>query len=148
MDQDAQQLRLLAVFHYVVAGLAFVFGCVPVFHILIGADLLFDLQLTGFSQGAHRPPPLFGAMFFGMGLLTLLLAWSLAGMTVAAGWHLGRHRAHLFCLVTAAVLCIFVPFGTVLGIFTIIVLSRPSVQMRFGQLPATACNTGGESAPA
>jgi hypothetical protein len=31
----------------------------------------------------------------------------------------------------AAVACIFVPFGTVLGVLTIIVLTRPSVRALF-----------------
>jgi hypothetical protein len=35
------------------------------------------------------------------------------------------------CFVVAAIECIFMPFGTVLGVFTIIVLSRPSVKALF-----------------
>ena len=38
----------------------------------------------------------------------------------------------MYCLVVAAVECIFMPFGTVLGVFTIIVLMRPGVKERFG----------------
>jgi len=33
----------------------------------------------------------------------------------------------------AAVECIFMPFGTVLGVFTIIVLNRPSIKALFQQ---------------
>jgi hypothetical protein len=35
-------------------------------------------------------------------------------------------------LVIAAVECIFFPFGTVLGVLTIIVLMRPSIKSLFG----------------
>ena len=35
---------------------------------------------------------------------------------------------YLYCLVVAAVECMLVPFGTVLGVLTIIVLNRPSVK--------------------
>jgi hypothetical protein len=46
---------------------------------------------------------------------------------------------YIFCLVIAAVECIFMPFGTVLGVFTIIVLQRPTVKAMFrGQSPAQA----------
>jgi hypothetical protein len=38
----------------------------------------------------------------------------------------------LYCLVVAGIECIFMPFGTVLGVFTIIVLMRPSVRNLFG----------------
>ncbi len=39
----------------------------------------------------------------------------------------------MFCLVMACVACLFMPFGTVLGVFTIIVLARPSVQTLFSR---------------
>jgi hypothetical protein len=40
--------------------------------------------------------------------------------------------------VIAAISCLLVPLGTVLGIFTILVLVRPSVKERFGVAPAGA----------
>jgi hypothetical protein len=51
---------------------------------------------------------------------------------LGGGPHLGRRRGHAFCFVVACLACLFMPFGTVLGAFTIIVLSRPSVKARFG----------------
>jgi hypothetical protein len=39
-------------------------------------------------------------------------------------------------VVVAAVSCLMVPFGTVLGIFTIVILSRDSVKRLFGIFPA------------
>jgi hypothetical protein len=50
---------------------------------------------------------------------------------LTAGRFLARRKHHLFCLVVAGVECLFFPFGTVLGVFTIIVLMRPSVQQAF-----------------
>ena len=37
-----------------------------------------------------------------------------------------------FCVVVAAISCCFTPLGTVLGVFTLIVLFRPSVKALFG----------------
>ena len=37
----------------------------------------------------------------------------------------------IFHYAVAAIACMFMPFGTVLGVFTIIVLMRPSVKERF-----------------
>jgi len=39
----------------------------------------------------------------------------------------------MFCFVVACIECLFMPFGTVLGAFTIIVLMRPSVKNLFAQ---------------
>jgi hypothetical protein len=48
------------------------------------------------------------------------------------------HRKHYwFSFVIACIECIFMPFGTVLGVFTIIVLARESVKRLFlGDVPA------------
>jgi len=61
----------------------------------------------------------------------------LAGITMAiciliAGQCLFRRKAYSFALVIACVECLFIPFGTILGVFTIIVLSRESVKALFG----------------
>jgi membrane protein YqaA with SNARE-associated domain len=48
-----------------------------------------------------------------------------------AGISLSRRRCYWFAFVVACIECIFIPFGTILGIFTIIVLSRESVKALF-----------------
>ena len=48
------------------------------------------------------------------------------------GNRLKNHTNYTYCLVVDAIACTFVPFGTVLGVFTIIVLVRPSVKALFG----------------
>ena len=63
--------------------------------------------------------------------MLILFGWSFAVCVIVAGRSLARHRHYTFCLVMAGVLCIFMPFGTVLGVFTIIVLMRPSVKGLF-----------------
>ena len=46
---------------------------------------------------------------------------------------LARRRRYLYCLILAGVMAATcMPFGTVLGVFTIIVLMRPSVKQAFG----------------
>jgi len=35
MDRDEEQLRLLSIFHYVVAGLAALFSFFPIFHLIM-----------------------------------------------------------------------------------------------------------------
>ena len=45
----------------------------------------------------------------------------------------------MFCTVVSGIACMFMPFGTVLGVFALIVLNRPSVRKRFengGYFPA------------
>ena len=39
MTQDDEHLRLLSIFHYVLAGLAGVFGLFPIIHLAVGLTL-------------------------------------------------------------------------------------------------------------
>jgi hypothetical protein len=50
-----------------------------------------------------------------------------------AGSKLSNRRGYTFCFVVACLECMFMPFGTILGILSIIVLSRPSVKELFDQ---------------
>jgi len=123
MDQDAQYLKLLAVFHYIVGGLAALCSCIFFIHFGIGVAIL-----TGAIDDA---PAFVGLMFVGMATIAITLGWTLAICLIIAGCNLAKRRHYMFCLVMAAIACIFMPFGTVLGVFTIIVLTRPSVKELF-----------------
>jgi hypothetical protein len=48
-----------------------------------------------------------------------------------AGRSLAFHKRYSFALVIACVECLFVPFGTILGVFTIVALSRGPVKALF-----------------
>jgi hypothetical protein len=41
MKQDEEHLRLLSIFHYVVAGLAALFALFPIFHLILGLFMIF-----------------------------------------------------------------------------------------------------------
>lgn len=129
MDNDTRQLDLLSTFHYVVAGIIALFGCLPIFHVILGIAMLagaFDHQ-----QGPP-PPRFFGFVFIAMALVMIAMMWATAIAVWIAGSRLRRRTNYTYCLVIAAIACTFVPFGTVLGVFTILVLNRPSVRTLFG----------------
>ena len=71
-------------------------------------------------------------MFIGMAVLIMALTWAVAIAVVFAGRNIAARTAYTFCLVVAAIECAFMPMGTALGVFTIIVLMRPSVKQLFG----------------
>jgi len=131
MNQDDEQLRLLSIFHYIVGGLLGLFACIPFIHVALGI-----MVLTGSLDGATRPPAaVFGWLFVVFGGAFILFGWTTAALVVIAGRKLQRRTAHTFCFVVACIECLFTPFGTVLGIFTIIVLQRESVKRLFGIAP-------------
>ncbi len=130
-NQDEEHLRLLSIFHYIVGGLMAFFGCIPLVHFGLGVALLTGRSF--FGNGPEQQPPVFiGLIFMVFGLGVFVIFQGIAVCTIIAGWKLAVRRAYKFAFVTACLDCIFMPFGTVLGVLTIIVLSRPSVKALFG----------------
>lgn len=136
MNDDRDHLRLLSIFHYVVAGFAGMFACLPLIHLAMGIGFLTG-RLEG-SQGSEDGSRLVGGVLVGLASVFILLGWTMVGLLILAGRSLARHRRYTFCLVMAAISCAFMPFGTVLGVFTLIVLLRPGVKQLFGVATAPA----------
>jgi hypothetical protein len=129
MTQDEEHLRLLSIFHYVVAGIAALFSLFPIIHLVIGLALVFAPHKF---DGKGEPPPVwFGWIFVIFALVFMTLGFTFTGFVLAAGRFLAKRKYYLFCLVMAGVECMFMPFGTVLGVFTIVVLMKDSVKQLF-----------------
>ena len=126
--KDLEHIRLLSTFHYVGAGILGLFSCMPFIHIAMG--LLFILAPEIFEKG-EPPPKFFGWIFVIAGSMAVLLGWTTAILMIVAGRFLKRHKRRVFCMAIAGISCLFMPVGTVLGVFTIIVLSRPTAKALF-----------------
>jgi hypothetical protein len=135
VNEDREHLQLLAI-HYVVAGLAALLSFFPLFYALIGWFLLYAAQHPGPNN--QEPPPVFlGWIFIAVGAVFFIAGLTMAICILIAGRCLSRRRCYSFALVTACIECLFVPFGTILGVFTIIALSRESVKAFFETTPTS-----------
>ena len=140
MNQDEKYLNLLSIFHSVVAGLSALLACFPIIHLVFGIiTIVIGLQPSSDYRGP--PPALFGGFFVAVASIAIVLGWAFAIAIAVAGWHLRRRKHHTFCLVVAGIECMAVPYGTVLGVLTLILLLRPSVEALFS--PGT--DTGSDS---
>lgn len=129
MDTDSEQLRLLSIFHYVVGALAALASLLPLMHLFMGLAML-----TGrFDEASPAESRLFGWFFIVMASVMIAIGAACTAAILLTGHFLSRRRHYMFCLVVAAIECLFVPVGTILGVFTIVVLQRPSVKALFAQ---------------
>ena len=135
MNQDIEHLRLLEIFHYIVAGLASLFSFFPLLYTTIGAIFILVARHGTPKPGEELPPEFLGWIFVGVGSLLFLLGIAIAICILIAGRCLSRRKCYSFALVMACVECLFIPFGTILGVFTIIALSRESVKTLFSTAP-------------
>jgi hypothetical protein len=135
MNSDQEHLRLLTIFHYILAGLSAVMACFPIIHLIMG--LMFLNHPEMFNGPANQPPPppelfrMFGMMMIIIPAAMICLGWIFALCLFLAGKNLSRRKNYTFCMIVAGISCLCIPLGTVLGVFTLVVLLRPTVKTLF-----------------
>lgn len=123
---DLNHLRWLSIAHYIYAG-------------FIALSSLFALLFfaVGYFVGDVPPrpgepsPEAMRFLFVGIGVVVLIFGLGIAAAVFFAGRSLAQHRRHTYCIVMAGIECLSVPLGTLLGVFTIVVLMRPAVKALF-----------------
>jgi hypothetical protein len=131
---DTDHLRLLAIFHFVVAalslvGLGFIFLHSFVMHTLVQNSEVWKNQKGG------PPPEEFFLIFKWFYAFAGIMVVSFGIANLISGLFIRRKINRTFSLVVAAFDCLCFPFGTVLGVFTLVVLLRESVQEAYAAKP-------------
>lgn len=123
---DEEHLRLLRIGYLTMGGVAAFTGLFGIFYVFMGAVMASAMHSA--PKGPGDPPPeLFALIFVGIGLAFMLLAGAYAALSFLSARALRLRRSRTLCLITAGLSCLYIPFGTILGIFTFNVLGRPSV---------------------
>lgn len=129
---DIDHLNLLSIFHFIGAGLGAVGALV-----MMGEYGLMHFIFTNPAiwQNQRQPPPpefILPMMKVIYGGIALWCVVSLI-LNLLSGLFLRERRHRTFSFVVAALNCLHIPFGTVLGVFTIIVLVKDSVRELYEQ---------------
>ncbi|MBC7798499.1 MAG: hypothetical protein H7Z37_16640 [Pyrinomonadaceae bacterium] len=133
MEKDAEHLKILSICYYVAAGFIALFACFPLIHFFIGIAMLTGSFAGAFPDNGKEQPPfaLVGGVFVIIALFIITIGWAIAIATFYAGKSIKQRKNYIFCLVMAGILCTSFPVGTVLGVFTFLVLLRDSVKPLF-----------------
>ena len=122
---DNEHLRLLRIGYFVSAAQTAIF--IPVGLLYAGMGVMFSQLPTGAS-----PPPSFVSWLFGLlGAGFVGLAAVGATLKLLTAIRLKERRSRVMCLIAAGLSCMEIPYGTMLGIWTFIVLGRASVRRQF-----------------
>ena len=112
----------------------------PLIYTTIGAVFIFVAWYGTRKPGEELPPEFLGWMFAMIGSVLFLIGLTMAICILIAGRSIALHKRYSFAFVMARIERLFIPFGTILGVFTIVVLSRESVKGLFcsatGQVPS------------
>ena len=129
--RDIDHLNILGVCHYVWGGLVMLFGCFGLFYIFMGVMFINGKMPGPSPSNVNGPPPELGWIFVIIGIGFIVFSWTLGVLSLFAGYNLRARRRRTFCLVVAGVNCLSIPLGTILGVFTFIVLARPTMNGLF-----------------
>lgn len=125
---DASTLQVLVVLNYVYAGLTALGSCFGFLYVGIGAIIM---AAPPPSDGKGPPPAAVGGILAGFGLVVavFVLGWALLSFLNAR--YTSQRKNRTFCLVASALQCLGIPLGTALGIFGLVMLTKPRVKELF-----------------
>jgi len=131
---DEEHLKLLSICYMISAAISACFSMMGLMYAGMGAVVSEAIkrapEMT--TDAANAAPPAFIGWIFGaIGAAVFLILITMAGLQLGVALSLKKRKARTFCMVVAAFECLGVPYGTLLGIFTFIVLGRDSVTRLF-----------------
>ena len=126
---DAEHLRLLSLGHYIVGGLEILFASMFIFHFVMFFFVASDPQFFPPAKPGQPGPPqeVFRVMGAVIGLF-VLAGWTFGGLTIYVGRSIKRRTNRTLSVVIACINLLFIPLGTILGVASLMVLTRGSVK--------------------
>ena len=137
---DAEHLRLLAIFHFVAAGLSLVGVLFSLLYLALFQVLLANPEVFAEAQQQQQGPPPEQVMMFFRGFLVSFVIWFLVSAVgnLLSGMFMRTRRHRIFSMIVAGINCLHIPIGTTLGVFTFVVLGRDSVRKMYEEVASYA----------
>lgn len=130
MTRDVEHLNLLAIFHFIIAGLAGV-G----FLFVIAHFVMFSMTVGSFSPSSELgdtysslSPKFYINLIKVLYFFAVIWLMALAELNLLSGLYLRERKRRNFSLFVAGINLLHFPLGTVLGVFTLMTLMRESMR--------------------
>jgi Mn2+/Fe2+ NRAMP family transporter len=143
---DEEHLRLLAMFHYVSGALT----CVGSLFAALSAVFVATMSTAfavegqkGLSEEALRQMQVMPQVMAGVVAIMAVAGLVFGVLEIVAGRCLSQHRARVFTILVAVPRMLFIPWGTILSVVTVLVLERASVETLYRR--RAAGNIGGQA---
>jgi hypothetical protein len=129
-NDDASHLSALSICTFVYAGIVAMMSLLGAVYVAMGIFMATSMP-PGPSGGPSAAA--MGGFFAVFGGLFMLVGLAIAVALVFSGLGLRKRQRRNLSFVVACIICLNIPFGTLLGVFTLIVLSRASVKALYDQ---------------
>src|SRR5258708_13254078 len=110
MDRDTEQVNLLAIFHFVVAGVGALFSFFPLLYIALGVIFIFAARHGTAKPGEELPPEFLGWIFAVLGLVLFVIGIAMAICILIAIRSLPLCKRYSFPLLIPSLHFLFPPF--------------------------------------
>ena len=124
----ASSLKALSVLQYVYAAFTALGACFGVLWIVIGGAMVVGSATEGADAGTAAGAGIFMIV---MAVVILVLCAAIAGLHILAARSLAQRRRHTLLVIVACLTMLSIPIGTALGIWMLIVISKPEVKATF-----------------
>ncbi len=126
---DGDKLLIISIFHYVLAAFQMLFSLAGLIYITFG--FLIANGTMEASKGTTAPPVEMGWIFIVFGVIFVTIFFVLSILTLKTGINISKRKHRTFCIVIDSILCLWVPFGTLVGIFGLVLLTKPEMAFEF-----------------
>lgn len=142
-NKDAGHLKLLAIFHFIFAGLGLLGYLFLGLHYAFMNMMFNNPEMWKGKDGKEgRPPPPEMFMFFKIFYIVFAIFLTVGIlMNLLSGLFLRKRKNRLFSMIVAGIDCLQMPLGTILGVFTLVVLNRDSVAEAYSKKTPSATPT-------
>jgi hypothetical protein len=124
---DGEHLRVLSICYYVSAAVGVVLSFFALLYAGLGMVIATNMLEMPQQPGVGPPPAFLSAMMVGFGVTFFVIGIGGVILQFIAARRLTQRRSRILCEVAAAVTCLNIPYGTIIGVCTFVVLSRKSV---------------------
>lgn len=124
MDRDKRHLQILSKLQ-IIYGILNVF--VSFYFYKVTSEMVRDYQ----KVLEESKPEVEVGLLLGFGFVLFLIGVVVLFCIILTGQSLARYENYHYCLIVAVLECLIFPLGTILGIYTILVLRRKSVKELF-----------------
>ena len=127
---DEEHLKLLSLFHYISGGITLAFSFFFVFQFFILFSLFKNLPFEKFDTimtGGNNIAPTFLNFFIYIWIFIFVIFIVSGILEILSGRFISMKKYRIFSFIIAILNLFSFPYGTILGVMTIIVLNRHSI---------------------
>ena len=129
--RDQEHLRLLALFHYISGAVTIAFSLLYGLWVLVVSVMFASIPQQ--ARGNINDPlaQQFPLMMVGMFGIFCVIGIIYGIVEIVAGRFISQRRLRIFTIIASLPRLLFIPYGTILTVFTLLVLDRASVRLSY-----------------